>query len=225
MIDQFVPEHHIQKYILNVLMHQKYARFRDMRPTNVDTNLYSYHLKLMQKRGFVEKTDDGYTLAKNGLIYVDRVSTKSLKYRSQPKIIIMLVIQNSDGDLLLWRRKRQPFLDLWTLPMGKLHIDDESIEAAAKREMDEKLDLAGLTPQHAGDCYIRILDKNEMIMSTLAHVFYLETDKIVEHERLMWVRPHKLANYDLAPAVEQIVTRTFFRDPYFFEEYEIELIQ
>ena len=51
-------------------------------------------------------------------------------------------------------------------------------------------------------------------------MFYGVTDDITPHERLIWARPHKLAQYTLAPAVEQIVARAFFRDPYFFEEFD-----
>ena len=123
MIDQFIPEHHIQKHILGVLMHMKYARFRDMRPPKVDTNLYTYHLNILKKRGFIIKTDDGYCLGREGLSYVDRVSIKSLKIRTQPKIITMIVVQNANGDVLLQRRTKQPHIDTWTLPYGKLHID------------------------------------------------------------------------------------------------------
>ena len=224
MIDQAVIEHHIQKHILSVLMHAKFARFRDMRPPKVDTNLYSYHLKLLIKSGFVQKTDAGYTLDKKGIVYIDRVSTATLNVRSQPKIVTMLVIQNSNGDVLLFKRKRQPYTDLWTLPYGKVHIDDLSIEAAAKREAAEKLGLHNQTVERAGDCYIRIMDGNEEIMSTLVHVFRFENDHITPTEQLLWARPHKLAELDLAPAVEQIITRTFFRDPYFFEEYEENLV-
>lgn len=223
MIEQLRVEHHIQKHIVSVLMHQKYARFRDLRPKNVDTNLYSYHLKTLQKTGFVTKSDGGYTLGKKGLLFVDRVSTASLNVRTQPKIITMLVIQNSDGDVLLFRRKRQPYTDQWTLPYGKLHIEDKTVLAAAQREAAEKLGLTDQPMTHAGECYIRITDEDEIVMSTLVHVFYFETDAIATHERLMWARPHKLAQYDLAPAVEQIVTRTFFRDPHFFEEFTAEL--
>ena len=222
MIDQFIPEHHIQKHILGVLMHSKYARFRDMRPLNVDTNLYKYHLNLLKKSGFVTKTNEGYCLDTAGLLYVDRVSLKSLKVRTQPKIITMIVVQNADGDVLLQKRTKQPHIDTWTLTYGKLHIDDESIVAAAQREASEKLGVNNLAVTHAGDCYIRICQNGEVLSSTLAHIFYCETDDITTHDELIWARPHKLANYDLAPAVEQIVARTFFHDPYFFEEFEEE---
>ena len=202
-------------------MHQRYARFRDMRPPKVDTNLYSYHLKLMLKKGLVEKTDQGYTLGLAGVLYIDRVSTQTVSVRRQPKIITMLVVQNSDGDVLLYRKPRQPFIDLWNLPQGKIHIDDSSIDAAARREIGEKIGDLQVEPEHAGDCYIRMQRDGEVVMSTLAHVFRFQSDDITETEQLRWARPHKLAQYELAPAVEQIVARTFFRDQYFFEEYNI----
>jgi len=219
MIDQSHISHHIQKHIVSVLMHQKYARFRDLRPPKVDTNLYSYHLKTLQKNGMVEKQAEGYTLGKKGIIYVDRVSTATLNVRSQPKIVTMLVIQNSEGEVLLFKRKRQPYTDTWTLPYGKLHIDDATILASAQREAAEKLGLSDQPMVRAGDCYIRITENGVPLMSTLVHVFRFETDEISENDRLKWVKPHKLTQYDLAPAVEAIVTRTFFRDPYFFEEF------
>lgn len=225
MIEHSSIQHHIQRHIISVLMYKKYARFSEMRPPKVDTNLYSYHLKLLQKRGFVKHADEGYTLDKLGILYIDRVTTSTLKIRTQPKIIVMLVVQNSDGDLLLFKRGRQPFTGQYTLPYGKIHIDDEDLGAAASREAVEKLRLDGQVPVHAGDCYIRVRDKGngEIIMSTLAHIFRVYADDIKLDERQEWVRPYRLSQYDLAPAVEKIVARTFFKDPYFFEEYEEEL--
>lgn len=220
MIEQVSIDHHIQRHIISVLMYEKYARFRDMRPKNVDTNLYSYHLKLLQKRNYVVRTDKGYTLGKNGILYVDRVTTSTLKVRTQPKIIVMLVVQNGDGDVLLYRRERQPFTNQWTLPYGKLHLDDENLNAAAYREAREKLRDENDTIRHSGDCYIRIKDQEGTLMSTLAHIFRMEADDLTLDDRQKWVRPHKLGDYELAPAVEKIITRSFFNDPYFFEEFE-----
>lgn len=220
MVDQIVIEHHIQKYILGVLYHQRVARFRDLRPPRTDTNLFSYHLKLLQKSGYVEKCDGGYTLGTAGLLYVDRVSEKKMAVRTQPKIVTMLLVQNGDGKLLLQRRTKQPYIDSWTLPYGKLHIDDATIRDAAQREAVEKLNLHDTTPVHAGDCYIRVYDGEMILTTTLAHVFRLTTDEVAAHETLQWVSPHYLHERELAPAVEKIVARAFFNDPYFFEEYD-----
>ena len=222
---QHIISHHIQKYIIEVLIHQEYARFRDLRPPKIDTNLYSYHLKTLQKQGLVTKIDEGYTLTPEGMIYVDRVSLKKLNIRTQPKIVSMLVVQNSNGDVLLLRRSKQPYINTWTLPYGKTHIDDESILASAQREWREKLTVdVPDDMRHAGDCYIRVVNRAGMIVSsTLVHIFSSACDDILANDTLQWVRPHKLNTYNLAPAVEQIVARTFFCDPYFFEEYTEEL--
>lgn len=220
MIELEPVKHHIQKYILSVLMIQPTARFRDMRPPKVDTNLYSYHLKLLQKQGYIDKSERGYALSKKGIVYIDRVTTANLDVRIQPKITTMFVIQNSEGRVLLYKRYRQPFAGRWSLPNGKLHITDRSIADAARRELSEKLKLSNQPVIHAGDCYIRTISEGEVIMSTYIHVFRFETDEIQENDQMKWVKPHKLTEYELAPAVEQIITRTFFRDKYYFEEYE-----
>jgi len=220
MIEQTEVKHHIQKNILSILMRQKTARFRDMRPPRTDTNLYSYHLTQLLKSGMVKKTDDGYTLDTAGLIYVDRVNADKLVVRQQPKIVTMLVIQNSDGDVLLMRRSKQPYIDSWTLPYGKLHNDDAGVLAAAQREASEKLQLSDQPMTHAGDCYIRVLQGDQQMTVTLAHVLAFNRDDIEMTDDLCWVQPHKLHKLDLAPCVDQIIARTFFHDPFYFEEFE-----
>lgn len=213
-------KHHIQKHILGVLLRQRTARFRDMRAPRTDTNLYSYHLSQLLKSGLVKKTDDGYTLDTAGLVYADRLNADKMFVRQQPKIVTMLVIQNSDGDTLLQRRTKQPYIDMWTLPNGKLHIDDPSLLAAAKREAHEKLGLPDQVMTHAGDCYIRVHYGDILMTVTLVHVFRVYRDDIQTDENTLWVQPHKLHNMELAPGVEEIIARTFFRDPFFFEEFD-----
>mgnify|MGYP004496654569 CR=1 FL=1 len=219
MIEQAAITHHIQKHIIDVLMFKEVARFRDLRPPKTDTNLFSYHLKLLIKSDIVKKVTAGYTLSTNGLAYVDRVSVISKVVRTQPKIITMLVIQNSEGEVLLWRRKRQPYINAWTLPYGKLHSDDVSLEAAVQRELTEKIYITDQAVRHVGDCYIHVNTEGRMLSTTLAHIFRFERDDIDLRDNFIWVKPHKLSQYKLAPAVEQIVARSFFNDPYFFEEF------
>lgn len=204
----------IQKYVLTKLTHQKYLRFSELLPPKVLTNKLSYHLKVLEREGLIRKTDkEAYALGLRGLEFADG-------RLPQPKIVTMLVIQNSNGDILLWHRNKQPYIDTWTLPYGKLHIDDVSIETAAAREAQEKLGIE-IVPEHAGDCYIRVVSSEGILSSTLAHIFRYETDTIAESDQAHWARPHKLAQYDLAPAVEEIVARTFFRDSHFFEEFTV----
>jgi ADP-ribose pyrophosphatase YjhB (NUDIX family) len=219
MIEQTVT-HHIQKFIVSTLIHRKYARFRDLRPPRADTNLFSYHLKSLIKNGFVDKTEKGYTLSSKGLAYVDGVSGNTVTVRHQPRIITMLLVQNSEGRVLLQKRTKQPYIDAWTLPYGKMHIGDKSILKAAEREAFEKLLLKDQIIRHVGDCYIRVHVDNTILSTTLAHICRFETDDIIPDDTKIWVKPLSLSEYDLAPAVEQIITRSFFGDDHFFAEFD-----
>jgi ADP-ribose pyrophosphatase YjhB (NUDIX family) len=220
MIDLTTVNHHIQKHIIDVLMYAEFARFSDLRPVRTDTNLFSYHLKTLIKAGLVVKVDKGYTLGLIGLSYVDRISAEKRIARRQPKIISMLLIQNSEGDILLQRRTKQPYINAWTLPYGKIHINDASLEKAAQREAIEKLGLVDQALRHIGICYIRVHVADTILSTTTAHIFAFNSDEIVTSEDIIWARPHRLRDYKLAPAVEEIVARGFFNDPFFFEEFE-----
>lgn len=220
MINLTTVNHHIQKYIIDVLMYTEVARFRDLRPARTDTNLFSYHLKTLIKTGLVQKVENGYRLTGMGMSYVDRVSTEKRVVRMQPKIISMLLIQNSEGDILLHRRKKQPYINAWTLPYGKIHLDDTTIEKAAQREAKEKLGLKDQPLRHIGICYIRVNSGEVFLSTTIAHIFAFNRDDIETSDDIIWARPHKLKDYKLAPAVEDIVARGFFNDPFFFEEFE-----
>lgn len=219
MFDNDTITHHIQRSILAYMLTHEYARFRDLRPERVDTNLFSYHLKLLLKHDYLRKAEQGYTLGPKGLRYVDRVRGEDMKLRTQPKIITMLLIQEGYGKVLLQKRTKQPYINTWTLPYGKLHIDDTSVLAAARREANEKLDYDPHKLRHVGDCYIRVRDGDTIESSTLVHIVRFETDAIEATETLQWVEPLDLMRMQLAPAVEQIITRCFFNDEFFFEEF------
>lgn len=221
MINNISVTHKIQKHIIDLLKYQQTVKFSDLRPPKVTTNLFTYHLNSLVKSGIIKKVDDGYTLGTTGLSYIDRVSTEKKTIRTQPKIISMLVIQNGDGDILLQRRNKQPYIDTWTLPYGKLHVEDKSVTEAAQREAFEKLGLENPELEHAGACYIRVRADGSILSTTLVHVFRSYREYTIERDDLVWARPHKLDQFQLAPAVEEIMTRTFFKDPFYFEEYDV----
>lgn len=220
MIDKIQLSHHIQKHIVGYLTTHKEGRFRDMRPSNVDTNLYAYHLKLVQSNGLVEKCDSGYTLSERGQSYVDRTNAISGNITLQPKIITALVIQDGYGKVLMTPNTKQPYIDLWKLPLGKVHSDDTSIAAAANRERIEKVGRFDVSLAHVGDCYIRT--QGNLMLPTFAHIFYGIVDDPFEVKGYSWIDPHALPQLNTAPGMSEIIARTFFRDQYFFEEFTID---
>lgn len=106
MIEPISLSHHIQKYIIDVLMYVDVARFRDLRPPKTDTNLFTYHLNSLVKTCMVIKVEGGYALSMGGLSYVDRVSTEKKAIRTQPKEIaatLQLARELSDHVVLVYQ--------------------------------------------------------------------------------------------------------------------------
>ncbi len=204
-------------------MYTKWARFRDMRPPKVDSNAYSYHLKTLQKEGFVEKGDEGYRLSPKGLSYVDKVSMEKFEPRIQPKLTNMLVIQNSKGEVLLISKSKQPFIDTWMLPYGKVHMEDESFFSAAVREADEKLHITPEGLDHRGSCFIRAMVRGELISSILANVFTATVDDNVELSTgTRWCSVDELDTLRLAPATKEVFSKVLGAKSLFFEQYDID---
>jgi hypothetical protein len=213
-------KHPVKKFILEHLRNVEYARFRDLRPPRVETNAFTYHLNALVTEGLVQKAADGYSLGPRGLQYIHYQDKKSGQVG--PGVAVMLLVQNSEGDVLLERRTTQPFINSWGLPSSPVLAEDESLLSRVDQMGRNTLGVTGISYTHAGDCYIRVVSEGEALSATLAHLYSFNTDEIEPTDSLVWARPHKLDQYTLSPATAEIMTRGFFRDPYFFEEFTCE---
>lgn len=161
--------HWIQKYILRQLATSEICRYSQLKPDGVEGNLFMYHLRVVTREGYVQKVADGYQLTASGKQFVDRISMEKFQPRIQPKIVTLLIVKNPQGQLLLWRRNKQPFIHKVGFITGKIHLG-ESINEAANRELYEK---AGLTAKlrHAGDGYLTVYEEQELISQVMFHCF------------------------------------------------------
>jgi ADP-ribose pyrophosphatase YjhB (NUDIX family) len=199
--------HHIQHYILSVLSVTKWARFSQMRPPKVDSNAYSYHLKLLVKQELIEKhPEKGYRLSPLGLSQVDRMSTSELHVRVQPKIITMALLYNENGEVLLLMKSKQPFIGAWTFASGKLHIEDRSIKAAVNRELIERVGLrANSTLKHAADVYIHAAIDGRLVSTVFSHVFTMDVQaNQIARKDVKWSSAEDLRVAQLAPGVKEV---------------------
>lgn len=162
--------HYVQSHILKVLAFNKYARFKDMRPPKVDSNLYSYHLRVLQKDKYVSKTDEGYTLSPKGLSYVDGLSNDDRKIRKQPKIVAIFALQNSKGEWLMVRRLMQPYIGQYMLPSGKQHYG-ESPENHIQRELLQQIG-SNIAVERCGFTDVRIMKNDEVVTHINGHVYH-----------------------------------------------------
>lgn len=161
--------HHIQIKVLHALTLTERARYSQLKPLNVESNLFIYHLKRTMAEKLVVKNPDGtYSLSQAGLAYADKVSLSSFKLRGQPKIVNLIACANRRGEWLLYKRKHQPFIGRSGFPYGKIHLG-ETIKQSSERELQEKTDLkASLT--HRGDVYVTVHERDQLLTHTLFHV-------------------------------------------------------
>jgi ADP-ribose pyrophosphatase YjhB (NUDIX family) len=217
--------HHIQHYILTKLSVTKWARFSEMRPANIDSNAYSYHLKLLQKQQLIEKhAEKGYRLSPTGMTQVDRMSTHELNFRLQPKIITMCLLYDENGKVLLLAKSKQPFIGAWTFASGKLHIEDGSARGAMIREIQERVAIdANETLTHVADAYINASISGQLVSTILAHVYTMHVlaSNIVRKD-IVWASNEEWATLQLAPGVKEVYELVTNNDAFTFAEYAID---
>jgi ADP-ribose pyrophosphatase YjhB (NUDIX family) len=195
-----------------------------MRPKNVDSNLYNYHLKALIKDGYVEHNKiKGYRLSPLGLGYAEQASSVKFQIRQQPKIITMIYIENEKQEVLLWCQPRQPFIDAWAIVNGKVHYEDESIESAARREIDSFLNKPIQTIRQVGLAEVNVKILNNKVTHFIAHIFVAKlSDNNIETERMEWININNLPNYKLAPAAKQIIELAKNEKTFFYEHFDVD---
>ncbi len=221
MFEQNIIEHHIQKSIMQALVFNEYARYSDMRPENVDSNLYAYHLNRLILSGHIEKIDKLYRLSLKGLSYVEHTSS-SIKINNQPKITTAILVNDGRENILLTKRLKQPYINYYGLPLGKIHSNkDNNILGSATRELYEKTGVKYEKMKHIGDIYLKIYIKNVLISDLLAHIFSAVIKKeVLINSSAMWVAKKDLANVRLIPGVREIIKLADSGDR-FFEEMSV----
>lgn len=223
----FEITHNIQKSIIKKLTIQKFARYSEMRPPKIESNLYAYHLKTLIKNGYIKKNDNHYTLTGHGLNYVDRISSFSADLRIQPKITTRILLKNQNGEFLLTKRPKQPLIGLWGFISGKIHSSDGGVFASARREIREKIGCEIDNLRHIGDYYVKILEGGEVISDTFSHVFLVE----ISAERLsnlelgdsVWISKEKMRDLDLIPDTLDLVEVAEQGREKFFAELKYEI--
>lgn len=199
--------HFIRKHILRVLTMHKWARFKDMKPSNVDSNLYNYHLKELTRDDFVERVETkGYRLTPMGLRYVDHVSLESFEPRWQPKLLTKILVTNEEGQILVWPKYKQPFINTWSLPSGKIHYDDETLESAARREISYFTNEITYEIVERGVIEIAVYIEGEMVTHAIEHVFSMKLASTnMNHTKAAWKSLQELEHLKCSPGTKEIL--------------------
>ncbi len=124
------------------------------------------------------------------------------------RVVVAAVIERSDRRLLIGQRRRNDTSALkWEFPGGKVE-DGESPETALARELKEELGVRLRKSVAIG----RVVHKYAATTEELEIRFYaveISEAEIVPHtfERIAWVLPRELGDYDFLAANAQLVAQ------------------
>lgn len=209
-------EHHIQIDIMNRLSRAEQLRFSELKPDDLESNAFMYHLKALIKAGYVEKHDEQYRLDLKGLTYVDSLTTTNSKPRKQPKVVTVFALMNKEGKYLMVCRKLQPSLGTWMLLSGKQHFG-ESAEQHAEREMQEQIGTDVVT-ERRGLMDIRVRHRGAVVVHLIAHIYVGKYDGLLPKDSAKfsydWVRgdstlPFTAGTHELIDEIETAQTLFF----------------
>ncbi|HSX14919.1 MAG TPA: NUDIX domain-containing protein [Candidatus Saccharimonadales bacterium] len=218
--------HKLQEHILSVLIMHPTVRYSELKPKDVESNLFMYHLKQLSDQGLVAKVTGGYSLTAAGKVYADRLSLKTFQPRLQPRIVTLIMLKNDQGQYLLYRRLRQPLINMVGFPYGKVHVGEAVLEAAT-RELKEKTGLAAEL-SHRGDGYITMSQNGENVSQVLFHAFLganasgtlIKKSKVGE---AFWADPKEVPGWELMPSVLDLIEAAGSTGRFFCElNYQLE---
>jgi hypothetical protein len=114
-----------------------------MQPKHVSNDLFNYHLQHLVKKGFVSKSDDGYTLSDQGIKYVADPYTSTDSIASLFKINVIIILSRvTDGkiEILNQIRKSNPSYGKVGV-IGGVVRKGEMIEDAGSRKLKQETGL------------------------------------------------------------------------------------
>lgn len=162
--------HPVRNDIIYLLMHAPVLTYTQLKPDDVPSNRFAYHIEQLAKDGLIAKTGEGYILTAAGMSLADRVSHETMAVRMQPHIVTTLRVTNRAGQTALFRHAFQPYFGIVGYPQGRIHYG-ESVAQAAARELQEKTGLSGVALKHRGIVYVTGRYEAEDISRILCHVF------------------------------------------------------
>lgn len=160
----------VQIDILNQLRYRSFLSYNQLWNKKGESAKFAYHLRALEKKGFVEKSKSGYKLSVPGIKFTDYLSMPS----PQPIVTIILVAKKGDQVLVNFREK-YPFKGYQEFCGSKLR-QHETVYEAAQERLHRKLGLKGILT-YKGIEFLQTKEKNELVMHHHLHIFLAENLK------------------------------------------------
>ncbi len=230
MLANFSP---IQNQILSKLKNAKMLRYHEMQQAGVPNDLYNYHLQYLVKKGYVDRTGEGYMLSELGIKHVADPYPTNDAITSLFKINVITIVSrvvNGKIEILNQVRRSNPSYGKVGV-MGGVVLKGEMIEPAAARKLSQE---TGLQAEfRLIGCERRVMYQGGELFSDLMFpIAYADTyaGELIEHSQFgdnIWVPIDEAIVNDSQKydSIKSIVTvlhavkgGTIAKLPFFFEE-------
>ncbi|MEK6855524.1 MAG: hypothetical protein AABX66_00015 [Nanoarchaeota archaeon] len=148
----------MEEKILHLFTSANKLKFIDIeRALKQRSNKIAYHLNSLKNRGILKKENSLYSLSDEAEYLIPYLSEKK---SSLPVILIEI---KKNAKVFLYKRKKRPYLNLYSLPGGRLIIG-ESVQEGAKRIMLSKFNIQ-IIPKEIKSISLEHIKKNKIIHS------------------------------------------------------------
>lgn len=158
----------------------EYLRYGELKPSDLDGNVFNYHLKGLMVDDLVQKSTAGdYSLTKSGRDYV----VHRYEDPTQTAHSIFLIVIKQGSRYLIRRRDVQPLIGYAGFIHGEPEAGTDILQAAAKRLYD-KTGIQGLKLSLAGSALITQYRGEELQSFSHAVIICGQTEQAigVEHD-------------------------------------------
>jgi NUDIX domain len=135
----------IQNHIISRLKNARVLRYSDLQLKSVPNDLFNYHLQFLVKKGYINRSEEGYSLGASGIKHVadPDLSDQDEKIASTFKVnVITLASRKIKNKIEILNQVRTSHPSFGKIgAMGGIVRKGESIEAAAKRKLKTETGL------------------------------------------------------------------------------------
>lgn len=133
--------HQAQMKILRELLLAPEASFSQLQKSaGLTSDHVTFHIKQLIESGYVAKKPKEYgkyILTRKGKEYANRMDTDDQVIEKQPKLSVVVIVENDKGEQLRQQRLKQPYYGYWGSMTGKIRWGETMLEAGARELMEE----------------------------------------------------------------------------------------
>jgi 8-oxo-dGTP pyrophosphatase MutT (NUDIX family) len=216
-------DHHIQRSIVYKLALNSTMRFSELKPGDIESKLFTYHLKKVVSAGFVEKTPEGlYCLTPEGRrLGIHAIENGQALVDQAYSVLFLVIRRKSDGAWLLCRRKSHPLIDRF----GFMHCVPNALEESVLTAQNECMNKSGITAEFTalGGGYFRVFEQSRLESFTHFTLLICETaeGEIVtndKHAEYYWADSIDLDDPSLLPTMPKLLECYRSKQQFFIEE-------